>query len=128
MTKPASKYFKTAQEKFAFSVTDRNNVKISTNRIAIPKVEGEGDEPPTYEDENDGLCVVCFTDEANTVFLNCGHGGSCLTCAIDSIKRNNLCILCREVVCQILEINQTEQMNNGVYKVLNSYYVSKDGD
>ena len=45
---------------------------------------------------------------------------------MDTIKKNNICALCREPVTQIIEINPRVEIRNGLYKVLNSYYVSKE--
>ena len=75
------------------------------------------------EPEEESLCIICFSNKPNSVFLECGHGGVCLDCAIDTMKRNNACTLCRKEVVQILEIellNGTE----GLFRVLNSFYVS----
>ena len=73
--------------------------------------------------EEEGLCSICFSEPASTVLLDCGHGGICLACAIDSMKKNNHCLFCRERVVQIIEID-TKDLGNGLYKVVNSYYVS----
>ena len=74
-------------------------------------------------EEDDSLCVICFTNIPNAVFLDCGHGGVCINCAIDSMKRNNSCLLCRNLVVQILEIESLKE-TDGLFKVLNSFYVS----
>ena len=74
-------------------------------------------------DDEDGLCVICFTNIPNAVFLDCGHGGVCIDCSIDSMKRNNSCLLCRKLVVQILEIESLKE-TDGLFKVLNSFYVS----
>jgi hypothetical protein len=63
---------------------------------------------------------------SNAVLLDCGHGGVCLECAIDTMKKNNLCFLCRSSVVQIIEIDLSKEVRKGLYKVLNSFYVSKD--
>ena len=34
-------------------------------------------------DPND-LCIICFERSKNAVFLECGHGGVCYNCAIDT--------------------------------------------
>ena len=73
--------------------------------------------------EDEGLCSICFSEAASTVLLDCGHGGICLACAIDSMKKNNHCLFCRERVVQIIEID-TQDLGNGLFKVVNSYYVS----
>jgi len=33
----------------------------------------------------------------DVVYKPCGHGGICYDCAIDLMKKNNECYLCREV-------------------------------
>jgi hypothetical protein len=77
--------------------------------------------------EDEGLCFICYTNPSNCVFLDCGHGGVCLDCALVTIKKNNICSLCRETVVQIIEIDHTTEIrNNGLFKVLNSYFVSKE--
>lgn len=76
--------------------------------------------------EDDVPCYICFSDQPNSVLLNCGHGGICVDCAIDSMKKNNCCFLCREIVYQIIEIDLEKQVEPGLFKVLNSYYVSKE--
>jgi len=50
------------------------------------------------EDEIENLCFICFASPSNCVFLDCGHGGLCLECAMDTIRKNNICSLCRETV------------------------------
>ena len=43
------------------------------------------------------MCMVCFENQADSVFLECGHGGICYNCAIDICKKSNECHLCRKV-------------------------------
>lgn len=76
-------------------------------------------------DDDSGLCTICYSENANTVLLDCGHGSICLTCAVDSMKKNNHCLFCRAKVIQIIEIDNTE-VRKGLYKVLNSFYVSDE--
>lgn len=91
-------------------------IEIVTNRETMPE---------TNDFDDDGLCQVCFSENANSVLLDCGHGSVCLQCAIDSMKKNNSCIFCRAKVTQIIEIDIAE-VRKGLYKVLNSFYVSDD--
>lgn len=126
-----------------YCLTDRNMKKLGTSDLlkksTFSKFKGsslkkeeekknETIEKKDVEDDYDeeGLCFVCFCNDANVVFLDCGHGGVCLECAMDTIKRNNICALCRENVNQIIEIDPKIEIRNGLYKVLNSYYVSKE--
>lgn len=104
----------TARTKFDVATKEKTDELLS-----------ERDQPPA-EDSEDELCNICFTDPANTVLLDCGHGSICVNCAIDSMKKNNHCIFCRAKVLQIIEID-TKEVRKGLFKVVNSYYVSEDG-
>lgn len=73
--------------------------------------------------DDDGLCTVCYGAKANTVLLDCGHGGICIDCATDTMRKNNHCLFCRQRVIQIIEID-TNEVKRGLYKVINSYFVS----
>jgi hypothetical protein len=86
--------------------------------------ENAGQKDDTTEEES--ICSVCFSEPASTVLLDCGHGGICLNCALDSMKKNNLCPFCRQKVVQIIQI-QTTEIRKGLYKVVNSFYVSDGG-
>jgi hypothetical protein len=101
-----------------FNLADKDKAaEILSQREAVPN--------GAELEDDDGICTICFTEQANTVLLDCGHGGICLNCAIDSMKKNNHCLFCRAKVVQIIEIN-TSEIRKGLYKVVNSYYVSDD--
>lgn len=127
---------KSVRARISYCLTDRNRNKIIRNlkgeidkkeeEKREKKIEPEKIPEPNYEDDEEGLCFICFSNDSNCVFLDCGHGGVCLDCAMDTIKRNNICALCREVVTQIIEIDPKTEIRDGLFKVLNSYYVSKE--
>lgn len=120
---------KSVRARVSYCLTDRKKNKIIKNLKGEPQEEKEGEKEDEvkYENEDEeGLCFICFSNDSNCVFLDCGHGGICLDCAMDTIKRNNICALCREVVNQIIEIDPKVEIRDGLYKVLNSYYVSKE--
>lgn len=73
--------------------------------------------------DDDSLCTICYSQKSNTVLLDCGHGGICIDCATDTMKKNNHCLFCRARVIQIIEI-ETSEIKRGLYKVINSFYVS----
>lgn len=39
-------------------------------------------------------CIICYSNEINTIHLPCGHASICKLC--DIIKQNNECIICRQ--------------------------------
>lgn len=68
-------------------------------------------------------CFVCFDAEANCVLMECGHGGTCLSCALTIVRGpltvggvnedgghmtrgggTGLCPVCRAPVMQVLQI------------------------
>lgn len=126
---------KSVRARISYCLTDRKKNKIIKNLTGKnlqelkekSEEEKKEEEEVTYENENEeGLCFICFSNDSNCVFLDCGHGGICLDCAMDTIKRNNICALCRETVSQIIEIDPKTEIRDGLFKVLNSYYVSKE--
>lgn len=51
------------------------------------------------EDEDDGLCIICFERAADHVLLTCGHGGFCRLCAYKLLVRPpHHCPTCRTLL------------------------------
>lgn len=106
---------------------------MSTARYKYTVTQGDVEESPKKEPEipqlpddaldDDTLCTICYSQKSNTVLLDCGHGGICIDCATDTMKKNNHCLFCRARVVQIIEI-ETSEVKRGLYKVINSFYVS----
>lgn len=46
------------------------------------------------------LCVICFEEPINTVFLECGHVVACRKCS-DKLKQ---CPLCRRWISRVVNI------------------------
>lgn len=67
-------------------------------------VEEEGAE----EEGGDGCCVVCYEAPRDAVFLTCGHGGTCLGCAVDVYRASGECPLCRARIDQIVTVGPRE--------------------
>lgn len=106
---------------------------MSTARYKYTITQGDKDDDPQKEPnvpqlpddalDDDSLCTICYSQKSNTVLLDCGHGGICIDCATDTMKKNNHCLFCRARVVQIIEID-TDEIKRGLYKVVNSFYVS----
>jgi len=113
---------RTSRADIRYSLTDRNRKPISTSKRSSARISSidQGQEGQDMQEEN--LCIICFSEPPNCVFLDCGHGGTCLTCSLDIMERNNSCVLCRETVTQLIEIERKE-FKPGMYKVTNSFYV-----
>ena len=52
----------------------------------------------------DRQCIVCFSCFPDAVFMGCGHGGVCYECALETWKRGDACLLCRQPIKEILKI------------------------
>ena len=48
-------------------------------------------------DAEEKQCMICFSREANSAFMPCGHGCICDTCAVEIFDKNGVCPICRMV-------------------------------
>ena len=64
------------------------------------------------EDENAGLCYICYTNEANAVMMNCGHGGVCYDCSVEFLLKKGECMECRSQVSHVVKIDRQPKLNN----------------
>ena len=55
--------------------------------------------------------MICFDNPPDAVFMKCGHGGVCYTCAMDIWKRNAECYLCRKEIAAVYQLS----MQKGEY-------------
>jgi len=81
------------------------------------------------ETQEESLCYICCSNEANGVIINCGHGGVCYDCLLDYINRKDECMECRTKVESLLKIDfEVEDgkvfMGKNVCKVLRQHVVS----
>jgi Uncharacterized conserved protein, contains RING Zn-finger len=75
------------------------------------------------EEYKDPLCVICYERQPDAVYLDCGHGGVCHTCAVELIKSKNECHLCRTKIERLLKI-QLKDQNSQIYKIISSEEVT----
>jgi hypothetical protein len=87
--------------------TPRGNFKP---RILSPK-HVQTTEPARAE------CVICFEREADSVFMECGHGGMCYDCGVDIWTKSNECFLCRKPIMCLLQLDPAALAEN-VVKVI----------
>lgn len=62
-------------------------------------------------EENNPKCVVCCMEEPNAVFMRCGHGGICYECALETWKKGDKCIMCRQPIDEILKVTLVNEIN-----------------
>ena len=63
----------------------------------VEKVEKMGEEIQEKAEEEE-ICLICFENKPNAVLMPCGHGGGCLECAQDILKKSRVCFLCKSVI------------------------------
>ncbi|EPS35013.1 hypothetical protein PDE_09978 [Penicillium oxalicum 114-2] len=67
------------------------------------KRHGKGISYWEVADEEADLCQICYSEEQNAVFCDCGHICSCVTCA----KQVDLCPICRKTIKNVIKIYRT---------------------
>lgn len=105
-----------SSSRYKYTVTQGDKEEDAKEQQTIPQL-------PDDALDDDTLCTICYSQKSNTVLLDCGHGGICIDCATDTMKKNNHCLFCRARVVQIIEID-TNEVKRGLFKVVNSFYVS----
>lgn len=50
---------------------------------------------------NGNQCMICFDEDSDAIFMDCGHGGVCYDCALEIWKTSNECHLCRKEIVSV---------------------------
>ena len=67
-------------------------------------------------------CCICFSNLANAVLMNCGHGGICYECGKSILQSNScLCHLCREPLLFVLQMDLQNTYKNFINVVSATY-------
>lgn len=67
------------------------------------KRHGKGIHYLEVADEEMDLCQICYSEEQDAVFCDCGHVCACVTCA----KQVDLCPICRKSIKSVIKIYRT---------------------
>ena len=54
-------------------------------------------------------CLICCSQDNNSVLMTCGHGGVCNTCAFLILKKNTPCHICRAFVSSVAKISSSDK-------------------
>ncbi|CAK75025.1 unnamed protein product (macronuclear) [Paramecium tetraurelia] len=100
------------------------NIKLSGRQRSIADLENNSQDikqqvnvPSSISLSSINSCCICFENEPNALFMQCGHGGVCYNCAIDLWKNKEECYLCRSKIERVLQIKMSEQQKN-IYQVV----------
>jgi len=63
------------------------------------------------QSSSENLCTICFDSIPNGVYMDCGHGGVCYECALETWKKSENCILCRQKINKVLKIVICKPLN-----------------
>lgn len=78
----------------AFSITVEEE-GTPTFQTTLAKIDA------IYESASED-CIVCMSEQKNTVFANCGHYSCCLTCATTIFNTTKLCPMCRSKIMSVV--------------------------
>ena len=101
---------------------ERKESTVSNGQLGDVKVcLSEGDRTIVFDSpehtykkkgESEDLCYICYTNPPNAVIQECGHGGICADCAIQTIKTKGQCMECRAEVKHVIKIEVDPKMKN----------------
>ncbi|CAD8135233.1 unnamed protein product [Paramecium pentaurelia] len=104
-------------------LTSLINIKINEGQQSNTQLDNISKEieqvnlPRSVSLSSINACCICFDNEPNALFMQCGHGGVCYNCAIDLWKNKAECYLCRNKIDRVLKIQMSEQQKN-IYQVV----------
>jgi len=61
--------------------------------------------------ESDPLCYICVQRPPAAIIMNCGHSGTCYECALESWRKGDKCVMCRQKIDNILKVRYFEKLN-----------------
>lgn len=69
-------------------------------------------EPGSVQSISENCCYICCVRAPNAVTFECGHGGVCLECAVETIQAKGQCMECRGGVKKVIRIDPEPIMND----------------
>ena len=65
------------------------------------------------------FCTICCEKRSNSVFMECGHGGTCFDCAKNIVNSSRRCLMCRLNISQVLKIKAKSEKESTVVGAFN---------
>jgi hypothetical protein len=110
--------FKVIQFSAVFFKRQANPTKEALDKLQMQEEQAASKPVPKKIDSNisdvqsykDSECIVCFDAKPNIIQDPCGHGGFCKECALEYIKTEDKCMICREKIKKffLIEFNENE--------------------
>ena len=92
-------FLERANRKFYYTVR-KTNVKVISSRDVPSNLK-------VYQDESPD-CVICMSNEKDSVFAPCGHFYCCNECATKIVVSDQPCPICRTSIQRIVDRSQVE--------------------
>ncbi|KXS11513.1 hypothetical protein M427DRAFT_434882 [Gonapodya prolifera JEL478] len=68
----------------------------------LPPVSGDSTTSSPLSVKDEDLCKICCDGAVNTVFLECGHMATCVSCANKLMSSNRECPMCRQYITRVV--------------------------
>ncbi|OMJ80640.1 hypothetical protein SteCoe_19074 [Stentor coeruleus] len=91
----------------ALSHDFKDLTSVSKNKRSFSlahKPDEDSQTVPSTESYTDKKCVICVEGPCDSVFMDCGHGGICFSCANTMVKNKETCHFCRAPIIRALKI------------------------
>lgn len=86
--------------------TENLDKKLTKKQSSYSNTQG------SFNENSINSCLICFENQPDAVFMDCGHGGMCYSCATDIFKKTGECHLCRKEIKQVLLLDFKSREGN----------------
>lgn len=95
----------TVSRAFSYDFKDLSSISKNKRSSSLAhKSEEDHQIVPNPEIITDKKCVICVEGPCDSVFMECGHGGICFSCANTMVKQKESCHFCRAPIVRALKI------------------------
>lgn len=71
-------------------------------------------------------CTLCCEAEVDTIFMPCGHSGTCFRCFVTMVEHNSgLCYLCRSWITKVYRIDASSSYK-AIHRIVECFRVEND--
>ena len=113
-----NEYFIPQTSQSLFYERDKNiTINQSVNKDTSIEMQQPAEKNEVQLSESYFLCNVCYAAESDSVFMECKHGGVCITCAYDIWNTTSECYLCRGPIEYVLRYDNNDKKDD-MYKII----------
>lgn len=71
--------------------------------------------------EQENKCFICYDRAPDAIFLECGHAGTCIPCAVEWENLHHKCSICRRAISNVVKIRRDLEVPRNLFAVSNSH-------